>query len=157
MRPRYSPSSLTIAAPFFHPSIDHYLRSNLRGREIKLVPAKREGNEEVNLSKEELARLARIHDVIAVRVVDPLEEELPAAGLVRLAPIAGGRLRELDASAESVRSRWRDEATERREKVEELLARARVDLFSIPTVGDLGEPVQEFFRRRQNRVGGRTC
>ena len=53
-----STGALTIAAPFFHPSIDHYLRSNLRGREIKLVPAKREGNEEVNLSKEELARLA---------------------------------------------------------------------------------------------------
>lgn len=53
-----SKGSLTIAAPFFHPSIDHYLRSNLEGREIKLVPAKREGSEEVNLSKEELARLA---------------------------------------------------------------------------------------------------
>ena len=105
----------------------------------------------------ELARLARIHDVIAVRVVDPLEEELPATGLVRLAPIVGGRLRELDASAESVRACWREEAIERREMIEELLARARVDLFSIPTVGDLGEPVQEFFRRRQSRWGGRTC
>jgi len=106
---------------------------------------------------EELARLSRVHDVIAVRVVDPLEEELPATGLVRLAPIVGGRLRELDASAESVRASWRDEAIERREMIEELLARARVDLFSIPTVGDLGEPVQEFFRRRQSRWGGRTC
>jgi len=106
---------------------------------------------------DELSRLSRTHDVIAVRVVDPLEEELPPAGLVRLAPIAGGAERELDASAESVRARWRDEATERREAIEELLGSARVDLFSIPTVGDLGEPVQEFFRRRQGRWGGRTC
>jgi len=103
---------------------------------------------------DELSRLARTHDVIAVRVVDPLEEELPPAGLVRLAPIAGDGQRELDASAVAVRERWRDEATERREKIEELLGRARVDLFSIPTVGDLGEPVQEFFRRRQARRGG---
>ncbi len=106
---------------------------------------------------DELSLLSRTHDVIAVRVVDPLEEELPPAGLVRLAPIAGGAERELDASAESVRARWRDEATERREAIEELLGSARVDLFSIPTVGDLGEPVQEFFRRRQGRWGGRTC
>ncbi len=106
---------------------------------------------------DELSRLSRTHDLIAVRVVDPLEEELPPAGLVRLAPIAGGAERELDASAESVRARWRDEATERREAIEELLGSARVDLFSIPTVGDLGEPVQEFFRRRQGRWGGRTC
>ena len=106
---------------------------------------------------DELARLSRVHDVIGVRVVDPLEEELPPAGLVRLAPISGGRAQELDASAESTRARWRDEATERREKIEELLGDARVDLFSIPTVGDLSEPVQEFFRRRQGRWGGRTC
>jgi uncharacterized protein (DUF58 family) len=106
---------------------------------------------------DELARLSRRHDVIAVRVVDPLEEELPRTGLVRLAPIAGGRAQVLDASTESVRARWRDEATERRERIEELLAQARVDLFSIATVGDLGEPVQEFFRRRQSRWGGMTC
>jgi uncharacterized protein (DUF58 family) len=106
---------------------------------------------------DELSRLSRVHDVIGVRVVDPLEEELPSAGLVRLAPIAGGKARELDASSEPVRARWRDEATQRREEIEELLARARVDLFSIPTVGDLGAPVQEFFRRRQSRFGGRTC
>ena len=106
---------------------------------------------------DELARLSRRHDVIAVRVVDPLEEELPRTGLVRLAPIAGGRAQVLDASTESVRARWRDEATERRERIEELLAEARVDIFSIATVGDLGEPVQEFFRRRQSRWGGMTC
>ena len=106
---------------------------------------------------DELSKLSRVHDVIGVRVVDPLEEELPSAGLVRLAPIAGEGARELDASSEPVRASWRDEATERRQEVEELLARARVDLFSIPTVGDLGAPVQEFFRRRQSRFGGRTC
>jgi uncharacterized protein (DUF58 family) len=106
---------------------------------------------------DELSRLSRVHDVIAVRVLDPLEEELPAAGLVRLAPIAGGEVRELDASSEPVRTRWRDEAVQRREEIEELLGRARVDLLSIPTVGDLGAPVQEFFRRRQNRSRGRTC
>jgi len=106
---------------------------------------------------DELSRLSKMHDVIAVRVVDPLEEELPPAGLVRLAAITGGAQRELDASAESVRSQWRDEATERREAIEDLLSLARVDLFSIPTVGDLGESVQEFFRRRQSRWGGRTC
>ena len=106
---------------------------------------------------DELSRLSRVHDVIGVRIVDPLEEALPSAGLVRLAPIAGGKARELDASSEPVRTRWRDEATQRREEIEELLARARVDLFSLPTVGDLGAPVQEFFRRRQSRFGGRTC
>jgi uncharacterized protein (DUF58 family) len=106
---------------------------------------------------DELSRLSRVHDVIAVRVLDPLEEELPAAGLVRLAPIAGGEVRELDASSEPVRTRWRDEAVQRREEIAELLGRARVDLLSIPTVGDLGAPVQEFFRRRQNRPRGRTC
>lgn len=111
---------------------------------------------------DELSRLSRRHDVIAVRVVDPLEEELPAAGLVRLAGIAGGARRVVDASAAAVRQRWCDEATERREAIEDLLARGRVDMFSVPTVGDLGEPVQEFFRRRQNRRGesrrgGRTC
>ena len=66
---------------------------------------------------EQLARLSRRHDLIAVRPVDPLEEELPDVGLLTLRGIsAGGRL-EIDTRAKAVREAWEAAATRRRESI----------------------------------------
>jgi uncharacterized protein (DUF58 family) len=103
---------------------------------------------------EVLARLARRHDVIAVRVWDPFEEQLPGAGLVRLAELESGARQELDTRSERVRSAWETEARARRERLAADLARARTDLVEVSTVGDLAEPLVRFFRRRARRMGG---
>lgn len=102
-----------------------------------------------------LARLARRHDVIAARLVDPLEEELPAAGLLEMAELEGGRRTELDARSSAVREAWRVAARRRRADLTAVLARARVDRIDVSTAGDIAQPVLELFRRRQARYGGR--
>jgi len=102
-----------------------------------------------------LARLAQRHDVIAVRVFDPLEEELPAAGLIELREIEGGRSVEVDTRSRAVRERWAASAAERRERLAATLSRARADRIDLDATKDVGEALLAFFRRRALRYGGR--
>jgi len=98
-----------------------------------------------------LARLARRHDVIAVRVVDPLEEELPDVGLVTMRSTESGEVVEVDASARLVREAWNEAAVRRREQIHEVLMRAGVDRFDLRIGEDLADPLIAFFRRRETR------
>ena len=101
-----------------------------------------------------LARLQRRHDVVAVRVFDPFEEDLPSAGLVRLRDLESGADVELDTRAARVRSTWNESARARRAGLIADLARARTELVEVSTAGDLAEPLIRFFRRRVRRQGG---
>ncbi len=95
-----------------------------------------------------LARLARRHDVIAVRVIDPLEEELPDVGLITLRGVTDGGTLEVDAHARSVREAWERAGRARREAIHAALSRARADRFDLRIERDLANPLVEFFRRR---------
>lgn len=137
--------------------LEHDERASRRRSVVFLVSdfLEPEGSPERAPWGEALARLARRHDVIAARVVDPLEEELPKAGLLELAELESGRRVELDARSEAVRTAWRKAAQGRREALRSVLGRARVDLLELDTAGDLALPVLSLFRRRQSRYGGR--
>jgi uncharacterized protein (DUF58 family) len=97
---------------------------------------------------EELTRLGRRHDVIAVRTIDPFEEELPDAGLLALRGISDGGVLEIDTHTRAVREAWEAAATQRREAVHGAFAQARVDRFDLRVEQDLAGPLVEFFRRR---------
>ena len=101
-----------------------------------------------------LARLNRRHDVIAVRVFDPFEVELPSAGLIGLHEIETDRALEIDTRAVRVRDAWRAEAARRRAEIQAGLSRARVEQIELDTTRDVGEPILSFFRRRVARHGG---
>ena len=103
-----------------------------------------------------LKSLAMRHDVIAVRVFDPLEEELPKAGIVQLEDIEGGRPLEIDTRSRAVREQWAAEAERRRTRLATALSRARVDFLEISTAEDLADPLIAFFRRRIQRHGGKV-
>ncbi|MCB9913695.1 MAG: DUF58 domain-containing protein [Planctomycetes bacterium] len=106
---------------------------------------------------EPLRSLALRHDVIAVRVFDPLEERLPRAGLVELRDIESGRTVELDSRSRKVREGWAGAAAARRTRLLETLARARVPLLEVSADGDLADPLVAFFRQRTRRHGGRSA
>jgi hypothetical protein len=102
---------------------------------------------------ERLEELSRRHDVIAVRITDPLELDLPRAGLVDLVEAETGRTVEVDTRSKAVRDSWRERAQSRRAEQNALFARARVDVLDLDTSKDLGEPILTFFRRRAKRHG----
>lgn len=102
-----------------------------------------------------LARCARRHDVVAVRLLAP-ELEPPALGLVRVEDPESGARRVLDLASARVREAWRRRTAARRAQVEGDLARARVDRMDVPVprAADpdaVAAPIQRFFRMRETR------
>ncbi len=105
-----------------------------------------------------LARLARRHDVAAIRVVDPFERELPAAGWLWFQDVEGGGRQDFDTRSKSVREAWRVAAEERDRRLREHLLRAAVDLVEIGTgqnlSASLSEPLIKYFAMRRRRKAG---
>jgi uncharacterized protein (DUF58 family) len=102
-----------------------------------------------------LVPLARRHDVVLVRVVDPFEEELPDAGVVLCSDLESGETRELDTGSRSVREKWAEAAAQRRAGFQALLARSGCDAIELSTARDVGAPVIQFFKQRRRRRGAR--
>lgn len=98
-----------------------------------------------------LLRLSKGHDVIAVRVSDPFERELPKAGLLTMTDAESGRSIDVDTRSAAVRRAWKEAAEKRDKRVRELCSKAHVDMIEISTEGDVSEPVLRFFGRRGGR------
>jgi uncharacterized protein (DUF58 family) len=129
--------------------LEHQLR-HLKRRSLVMVVSDFLGVE-ASAWSDPLARLARRHDVIAVRVVDPLEEELPARGWVELSEIESGARLDLDARSPRVRAEWSGAAKNRRAALVAALRKANVDLVEVSTALDVSEPIARCFKRRAAR------
>jgi len=102
-------------------------------------------------------RAARRHDLIAVCIRDPLEEELPAVGLLEVEDAETGTRLLLDTDSQAVRQMYRQTAEARREAVRQLTRSAGSDLIEVSTDGSHLDALIRFFRMRERRArrGGR--
>lgn len=103
---------------------------------------------------ETLMRVARKHEVVAVRISDPFEELLPSAGRIALRDLETGARVDLDTRSDRVREAWAARARERRESLETELGRAQIELIDLSTAASIAEPVVRFFNRRRGRRAG---
>ncbi|HED66693.1 MAG TPA: DUF58 domain-containing protein, partial [Planctomycetes bacterium] len=87
---------------------------HLRRRSLVFLISDFLGIEDREHFADALARLARAHDVLCVRVFDPFEEELPDAGVLLLEDAEGKSCVEVDTSSARVRAAWKRDAEERR-------------------------------------------
>ncbi len=99
-----------------------------------------------------LGIVARRHDLVAVRLKDPREAELPRLGLIEFEDNETGRRVLLDTTDERVRSMARTEARQRDESLEKLFRRNKVDLIEIRTDQSYLESIQKFFKLRERRM-----
>jgi uncharacterized protein (DUF58 family) len=98
---------------------------------------------------EPLQRLARRHEVIAVRVTDPRATTLPAVGLVRVRDAESGRVHWLDTAALQVP--YAERAQQQWAELQAHLRGAQADWLEVSTAGGHLEAVLQFFRRRRQR------
>jgi uncharacterized protein (DUF58 family) len=96
-------------------------------------------------------RTGRRHDLIAVRVTDPREEELPAVGLLQVEDAETGERVLVDTASRRVRDAYHAAAVGRREAVHQLARASGTDLIEVSTDGDHLEALIRFFRLRERR------
>ena len=102
-----------------------------------------------------LAQLAQRHDVVAVRLFDPLELELPDLGLVLLRDAETGEQLQVDTHDKAFRQRFARLAAEREAALRTALAAAGADTLELRTDDDLIDALLRFMDLRQRRAGPR--
>jgi uncharacterized protein (DUF58 family) len=127
-----------------------YLNSVQRRRAVTFVLSDFQVDDEPAVLKK-LRVAGKRHDVVALSLRDPREEELPAVGLVQLRDAETGRQVVVDSFSHRVREAFAATAKARLERLEELLRSAGVDQVEIGTDTDYMLPLIKFFRMRGGR------
>lgn len=97
------------------------------------------------------SRAGQRHDLIAARLVDPLEESLPDVGWLAVRDPETGRPRTLATSSPRVRASYEAAARDRRERFLRWRLSAGIDGFDLPTRPDPLGTLIRFFRARRPR------
>jgi uncharacterized protein (DUF58 family) len=97
-----------------------------------------------------LLDLAGRHDVVAVEVRDPREQELSNVGLLWLVDPETGRQLRVDTRSRKLRERFAAAAAAEREQVAEAFASAGVRHVVLSTSGDWLRPLVAFLRRSRS-------
>ncbi|KPJ83027.1 MAG: hypothetical protein AMS19_05865 [Gemmatimonas sp. SG8_23] len=98
-----------------------------------------------------LAVAGRRHDVIAVRMGDRRERELPELGYLELEDPETGQRVVVNTSDPDFRERFRRRVTARREQLDRALRRSKVDVIDIESGEPYVRPLMRFFQERARR------
>ena len=96
----------------------------------------------------QLRAAARRHDIIALRVREPLDESLPDAGIVTLADSESGQPVEVDTSSPAVRQAYADHVHELDVDRAFLFGSLGIDEIGLTVGRDYVPDLMRFFRRR---------
>ena len=92
---------------------------------------------------------ARHHDLVALRISDQREAELPSAGLIELVDPETGTRVLADLSDPNLRAAFAKAAVKRESGIIELCRSASSDLVNIAADGDCVEPLAKLFHKRE--------
>jgi len=99
-----------------------------------------------------LGQLAQRHDVVAVRLFDPLELSLPDVGLVTLRDPETGEQLQVDTQDRGFRQRYAALTAEREAQLRQHLTQAGVDTLELATDDDLLDALLRFMHLRGMRL-----
>ena len=101
-----------------------------------------------------LALLAQKHEVVAVRLFDPLESAMPDLGLITMRDAENGEQMLVDTSNAKFRQRFAQIAAQRETELRQTLSRAGVDTLELSTEDDLVSSILRFtdMRKRRSRA-----
>jgi uncharacterized protein (DUF58 family) len=98
-----------------------------------------------------LALAAAKHDVVAVELVDPRDDELPDLGLAMLEDLESGEEVLVDTSDRRVREAYTKAARARRNSIRAVFKRLAIDNVVVRTDGSYVKPIRDLFARRASR------
>lgn len=101
-----------------------------------------------------LGQLAQRHDVLAIRLLDPMELDLPDLGMVPIRDAETGEQLLVDTHDAGFRKRFARIAAQREADLRQSFAQAAVDTLELSTDDDLVQAVMRFadLRKRRSRL-----
>jgi len=96
-----------------------------------------------------LSMLSQKHEVIAIRLSDPREMELPDVGMVMMEDAETGEQMFVDTHDAKFRKRFADAIQKRDEELQGAFKRTGVDVMSLSTQDDLVKTIVRFAKQRQ--------
>ena len=106
-----------------------------------------------------LGRLSQRHEVIAVWLTDPREEEIPPIGPLVLEDAETGRQVYVDTRDKGFQERFRQLVEERRLRIERIFMKHGVDAMHLSTDGNMVQEIARFAHLRKEsrrRAAGRS-
>lgn len=100
----------------------------------------------------ELSVTSRHHDLIAMPIVDPKEEELPDIGIVTFEDAESGEQIEVNTANRSMRAAYAQMIERKKENLLRELRRRHIDTISLRTDEDYLPPLRVFFQQRERRL-----
>ena len=100
-----------------------------------------------------LGQLARRHDVVAVRLFDPLEQQMPELGVLNFRDAETGETLLVDTHDARWRARFAQLAATRETALRQAFGAAGVDTLELSTEGDLADALLRFDHMRRQRAG----
>ena len=88
------------------------------------------------------------HDIMAIKVYDERDGELPNVGIVEVQDAETGRKEWLDTSSRSVRRFWRENFEERNAVMKSLMQQNRIDVAEVATGEDYVVELIKMFKQR---------
>lgn len=100
----------------------------------------------------DLHRLCQRHTVIAVEVVDPLDQDLPAIGRIVVEDPETGAMLHVDTSSPRLRSRYRDAAAASRQQLASTMIHIGAEHLPLHTEQDWAGQIVRYFEQRRTRL-----
>lgn len=91
------------------------------------------------------------HDLVALRITDKREKELPDVGLIHALDAETGKLRWIDTSNPQVRQQYSKASTKRDARLKELFTRSGIDSATIGTSESYIKPLMNLFKKRESK------
>ncbi len=98
---------------------------------------------------ENLARLRRKHDVVVIKISDPVEQNFPKLGLIPLKDAETGAFTWVNTSSDKFQQDYKAENSLQRELWKEKLKKKGVDAVEISTVDDYFHSLVQLFHQRR--------
>jgi uncharacterized protein (DUF58 family) len=99
----------------------------------------------------ELLLAGRKHDLVAIRLTDPREMEMPSSGLVYLEDAETGRPLWLDTRDPEFRRQFAENRRDELASIERMFKQNNVDFIDLETSKSYIEPLIKFFKMREKR------
>ncbi len=91
---------------------------------------------------------SRKHDVVALKVLDKAENELPKIGIAKFKDLETGETKWVNTSSKKTRRKYKEQAAERDEAIRQLFRKSKTDFAEIFTDEGYIKPLMNLFKKR---------